>query len=562
IPACGRSSARVAATEASGSSRASTSRGSRASRSRSSATATRRRCSARRWRWACWPCTAPWSRTTWRAASPSAPPRTCKPCSPTPRGAGRRRRRSRSGPAKPPGGSSAAASRCWRRRSAPPGRPTPTARSSSSRTSPSGRTAWTACSRSYARRASSSASRASSSAPWRRARRSTAWARSTSCARASATCPARSPSACPRDTLRAAPARRTWRSPSASRSRSTPSAGASPRSRRRSSDVDFAGVGREIEQAAAAGAFPGAVILVSRAGRVLYHAAFGCRSLEPARAPMQPDTIFDLSSLTKPLATVTAFMLLLSERKVQVDDRVTRFFHNFGVHGKTHVTFRHLLAHCSGLPGWRPFAREVVRIERQGRLNFIASRGAKEFVYEQIHRERPEYETGERAVYSDLGFMLLGELIELVSRMPLDRFCHERIFRPLGLRASAFVDVTALRTRKVTPVTDVIAPTERCPWRKRLLCGEVHDDNAYAMGGVAGHAGLFSSARDIHTLMVRLNHCFHGKDNFLPQSLVQEFLTKDQTIKDSTHALGWDTPSPGKSASGSYFSPRSVGHLG
>src|SRR5207247_6014316 len=182
-----------------------------------------------------------------------------------------------------------------------------------------------------------------------------AWVRSTSCARASATCPARSPSAPPRGTLRPAPARRTWRSPSVSRSRSMPSAGASPRSRRRSSDVEFAGVGREIEQAVAAGAFPGAVILVSRAGRVLYHAAFGCRSLEPARAPMQPDTIFDLSSLTKPLATTTAFMLLVKERKVQVDDRVTRFFHNFGVHGQTHIAFPHLLAHCSSLPGYRPF---------------------------------------------------------------------------------------------------------------------------------------------------------------------------------------------------------------
>src|SRR5207247_6039177 len=163
-------------------------------------------------------------------------------------------------------------------------------------------------------------------------------------------------------------------------------------------------------------------------------------------------------------------MLLVKERKVQVDDRVTRFFHNFGVHGKTHVTFRHLLAHCSGLPGWRPFAREIERIEREGRLNFIASRGAKEWVYEQINRERPEYELGARSVYSDLGFMLLGELIEVVSRMPLDRFCHERIFRPLGLRATAFVDLTALRTRKLTPVAEMIAPTEHCPWRQRLLC--------------------------------------------------------------------------------------------
>ena len=326
--------------------------------------------------------------------------------------------------------------------------------------------------------------------------------------------------------------------------------------------MDFARVGEEIERAVAEGAFPGAVIRVSQAGRVLYHAAFGHRSLEPTRTPMQPDTIFDLSSLTKPLATTTAFMLLVKERKVHLDDRVTRFFHNFGVHGKTHVAFRQLLAHASGLPGWRPFYRDIDRIERQGRLNFIASRGAKEWVYEQIHRERPEYEVGARSVYSDLGFMLLGELIELLSRMPLDRFCHERIFRPLGLRASAFVDLTALRTRRLAPVTDVIAPTERCPWRKRILCGEVHDDNAYAMGGVAGHAGLFANAAEVDALAARLLACWRGEDDFVPAEIVREFWTRDSTVGDATWALGWDMPSPTGSSAGTRMSRTAVGHLG
>ena len=160
------------------------------------------------------------------------------------------------------------------------------------------------------------------------------------------------------------------------------------------------------------------------------------RSIEPERTPMARDTIFDLSSLTKPLATTIAVMLLVREGKLRPDDRVTRFFHNFGVHGKTHVTFRHLLAHCSGLPAWRPFYKDDrPRIERDGRINFVGSRGAKEYVYEQIHRERLEQPPGTRAVYSDLGFMLLGALVELVTQPPLDRFCHERIFRPLGLRA-------------------------------------------------------------------------------------------------------------------------------
>jgi CubicO group peptidase (beta-lactamase class C family) len=326
--------------------------------------------------------------------------------------------------------------------------------------------------------------------------------------------------------------------------------------------MDFTRLGSEIEAAIEAGAFPGAVMHVSRADRVLFHKAFGARSLEPERAPMHADTTFDLASLTKPLATATAFMILVKEKKVALDDRVTRFFHNFGVHQKTHITFRHLLAHCSGLPGWRPYFEDVIRTEREGRLNFVASRGAKEFVYEKIHRERPEFEAGTRSIYSDLGFMLLGELIELVTRAPLDRFCQERIFRPLGLRSTSFVDLTHVRTRRMAPVTDAIAPTENCPWRKRVLCGEVHDDNAYAMGGVAGHAGLFANASDIYTLTSRLRRCWQGKDDFVPSEIMREFWTKDGTVSGSTWALGWDTPSPVDSSAGSRINPRSMGHLG
>jgi len=330
----------------------------------------------------------------------------------------------------------------------------------------------------------------------------------------------------------------------------------------RSSDVDFGRVARELEDAVGGGAIPGAVIVVSQAGRVLYHAAFGARSIEPGQTPMQPDTVFDLSSLTKPLATTTAFMLLMKEKKVALDDRVTRFFHNFGVHGKIHVTFRHLLAHSSGLAAWRPYHREIERLERHGRPGFLGSRGAKEFVYAQVHRERPEYEAGTRTVYSDLGFILLGELIEVVAGMPLDRFCHERIFCPLGLRSTGFVDLYALRMRRLVPVTESIAPTENCPWRKRILCGEVHDDNAWAMGGVAGHAGLFASAMDVALLAARLCACWRGEDDFVPPEIVREFWTRGPGETGSSWALGWDTPSPAGSSAGVRISPAAVGHLG
>ena len=317
-----------------------------------------------------------------------------------------------------------------------------------------------------------------------------------------------------------------------------------------------------IEQAVAAGAFPGAVLLVGRGDEVVYHEAFGHRSLEPSRTPMTRDIVFDLSSLTKALVTTTAIMMLVREGKLRLDDRVTRFIPNFGVHGKTHVTLRHLLAHCSGLPAWKPYYKDVAKAERRGAMRFGGLRGARTMVLEAIHRERPEYPLGAKAVYSDLGFLLLGELVELVSHQPLDRFAQDRIFRPLGLRTTAFIDLDRLRQQKLTPVVDVIAPTERCPWRGKILCGEVSDDNAYAIGGIAGHAGVFASALDVHRIAALLQACAEDRDELLPGALVREFWEREGSVPDSTWSLGWDTPSPKDSMAGSRASSRTVGHLG
>lgn len=324
----------------------------------------------------------------------------------------------------------------------------------------------------------------------------------------------------------------------------------------------FDAVEAAFQDSVAQGVFPGAVVLVGKGEDIVYEHAFGYRSLVPDKTALQSNTIFDLASLTKPLATTTAIMHLVREKKIRLDDQVTRFIPTYGVFGKHLTTFRHLLNHSSGLPAWKPFYEEVIKFEKAGRINFIASRAAKNFVLEQIHREKPLDSPGKRSLYSDLGFMLLGEIAETISGAPLDRFCQERIFRPLGLRSTAFVDLTQLKTRRLKPIEEIIAPTEHCPWRKKILCGEVHDDNAYAMGGVAGHAGLFSSARDIHALIVYLNRCLHGHDRSLPEALIAQFLTKDESVLNSNYALGWDTPSPKESASGNYFSPRSVGHLG
>ncbi len=327
--------------------------------------------------------------------------------------------------------------------------------------------------------------------------------------------------------------------------------------------MSFETVEREIDAAVQRRVFPGAVLLVRQGKRVFYHRAFGHRSLEPEVTPMHEDTIFDVSSLTKALATTTAVMLLVKEGKIRLEDRVTRLFHNFGVYNKTHVTFRSLLNHSSGLAAWQPFYKRILQTQKQqGRVNFLASPVAKTFVYQEIHRERPEYACGSKSLYSDVGFMLLGAAVEEVSRQSLDRFCAERIFKPLQLRNTAFVDLSMLRRRGLEPVGEMIAPTERCPWRKKILCGEVHDDNAWAMGGVAGHAGMFSTAKDIETLMGRLVDCYHGRNEMIPAKILRQFWQRDESVPESTRTLGWDTPSATGSSTGSSFPPTAVGHLG
>ncbi len=320
-------------------------------------------------------------------------------------------------------------------------------------------------------------------------------------------------------------------------------------------------VDQVLQEGVERGAYPGAVLVVSRAGKLELERAVGTRTGEDGSDPIRADTVFDLASLTKPLATTLAFLVLVKQGRLSFDDRVTRFFHNFGVHQKTHVTFRHLLVHSSGLAAHRAFYKEASKLARR-RLNFLGSREAKEWVFEQIHREKLVRPPGERAVYSDLGFMLLGQAVETISGLTLDRFCQRHLFGPVGLRALSFIDLSQVRTHRVAPVAEMIAPTQRCAWRKRVLCGEVDDDNAWAMGGVAGHAGLFGAARDVDTLAQIVESASRGENDFLPQELVEQMWAIDTTVDGSTRTLGWDTPSAEGSSAGTRVSPRTVGHLG
>jgi CubicO group peptidase (beta-lactamase class C family) len=169
---------------------------------------------------------------------------------------------------------------------------------------------------------------------------------------------------------------------------------------------------------------------------------------------------------------------------------------------------------------------------------------------------------GAAAVYGDLDFIVLGALVEAVARQPLDAFCAERIFAPLGMRETFFVRLGDGEPGLAPALRRRVAATENCPWRGRILWGEVHDPNASVMGGVAGHAGLFSTADDVMSFAQALLDAWHGRPSPLPAARVREFTARQSLPEGSDWALGWDTPTAGTSSSGQHFSARSVGHLG
>lgn len=307
-----------------------------------------------------------------------------------------------------------------------------------------------------------------------------------------------------------------------------------------------------LNQAVEKGVFPGAVLLVSRRGEVCIHEAVGFAALRPRKVRMTPATIFDLASLTKPVATTTAIMRLVNRSAFQLEDPVRRFIPEFSGDGKDQVTIRHLLNHSSGLRAWEPIYREVIKKAR-GRAEFMAGPEAKRIVLDRIHRDRLTYTPGTKSLYSDLGFILLGELVERVSGSSLDRFCRTEIFRPLDMHQTFFNRAHRKRRGR-------FAATERIEWRKKIVAGAVHDDNAYAMGGVAGHAGLFATAKDLNRFARMMLDSMHGTEGFIPRKIIETFVTRQMT-PGSSWALGWDTPSD-PSSSGRFFSPRSFGHLG
>lgn len=293
-----------------------------------------------------------------------------------------------------------------------------------------------------------------------------------------------------------------------------------------------------VVEALAAKQMPGCVVLIARQGKIAFLRAFGDRRVEPEREPMTVDTVFDLASLTKPLATASSVMLLIERGKLRLDDPVSRHLPEFAGQGKESITIRHLLTHQSGLIADNP-------------IDDFAGGPAKSI--ERLFALTPLAKPQERFIYSDVGFMVLGELVRRVSGQDVNEFSHEHLYAPLGLAETGYLPPAPLRQRA--------APTEQR--EGRWMQGEVHDPRAYALGGVAGHAGLFSTAADLAVIaeMLLRDGEYDGVRVLAPET-VKTMRSPQSVPGKGLRALGWDMKTGYSSNRGEGFSPQAVGHGG
>jgi len=296
--------------------------------------------------------------------------------------------------------------------------------------------------------------------------------------------------------------------------------------------------------------YPGAVLLVAQEEDILCFHNVGNRAISPKPLPMEKDTIFDLASLTKPLATALAAMKLVDDGMLDLDAPISSLIHPFPWKDKAGITPRLLLNHCSGLADWKPLYLNLIKLPPKDRKPT-----ARRLIMEGPLAKEPQ----SVSLYSDLGFILLEWIIELAAGHDLSSFLDAALYRSLGLK------ILYLDTIDIGPAypRDSYAATEDCPWRKEIMQGHVHDENAFALGGHSGHAGLFGTAFDVFTLTTMVMNAYHGDGAALINGeTARTFLSRQGLVPNSTWALGWDTTSVKGSSSGDYFSSSSIGHTG
>jgi uncharacterized protein YbbC (DUF1343 family)/CubicO group peptidase (beta-lactamase class C family) len=290
-----------------------------------------------------------------------------------------------------------------------------------------------------------------------------------------------------------------------------------------------------MNSAVSRGTIPGGVVLIGHDGQIVYRKAFGMRSLEPARETMTEDTVFDIASLTKCVVTATSVMKLVETGKVRLNDPVSTYLPDFAKNGKESITVRELLTHFSGL---------------KEDLDLKQSWKGREAAYRLAMDEKPVFSPGSRFQYSDINFIVLGFLVEKVSGESLDEYASENIFAPLGMRNTRYLPPAPWRSR--------IAPTEYDE-NHQMLRGVVHDPTARRMGGVAGHAGVFSTADDLARLAQDMLSGFH----VLSAETVAKMTSPQQPPTSPVlRGLGWDIDSPFSSNRGEFLPVGSFGHTG
>ncbi len=314
-------------------------------------------------------------------------------------------------------------------------------------------------------------------------------------------------------------------------------------------------------------AYPGAVLMVGRNGRTVFQKAVGFKSVriakeDPAPLPMTADTVFDVAGVTASVATATLLMKLVEQGKAKLGDRVSNFIQGFGVHNKSPITIGDLLSHSSGLAASHPFFEDLIRENTGARMGILTSKGARDYVINQINRSSLKSQVGSRQLHSEIGLILLGHIVEILTGLSLDKAFHKLVAQPLGLKSTSFIDLAMIRRHGISPVTDIIAPTELCSWRQRVLWGEVHDDNAWAMGGISGSAGLFSTALDLRTLVGELLIAYKGDSTFLRAETVRYFWSGPQTGEPSHYVYGWDAPNRENGMTDVGLSEKAVGNNG
>ena len=306
--------------------------------------------------------------------------------------------------------------------------------------------------------------------------------------------------------------------------------------------------------AIAAGDFPSAVYVVAERGHIRFADALGHAVLAAEERVATLDTIYDLASLTKPLVTSLLCARLIERNEVGLDDRASRYLAEFDTDDKRAITLRQLLTHAAGLPAWRPL--------------YLLAGGDKGRVLEVIAREPLESAPGTHFVYSDLGYIALGLMLERLHNAPLAEIARREIFEPLGLKRTFFNPDRALMTEIAACELGNAYERETCAagqgaegysWRETLIWGEVHDANAHFLGGAAGHAGLFSTAAET----LRIGTQFLAQQTELLKPLTCVLFRTDMTPgMEEPRSVGWQLATMQNSTAGASLSPDSFGHLG